>query len=49
MERAAAIAPGEIFSPKYTLESCQAFYLLSIAQQGSGLRNESHVCTRYEA
>ncbi|SCB65435.1 unnamed protein product [Fusarium graminearum] len=43
MERAAAIAPGEIFSPKYTLESCQAFYLLSIAQQGSGLRNESHM------
>jgi hypothetical protein len=48
MERAAAIAPSEIFVPRYTLESCQAFYLLSIAQQGSGLRNESHVCTRYE-
>jgi hypothetical protein len=43
MERAAAIAPSEIFAPRYTLESCQAFYLLSIAQQGSGLRNESHM------
>ncbi|RBR17055.1 uncharacterized protein FIESC28_06557 [Fusarium coffeatum] len=43
MERAAAIAPSEIFVSKYTLESCQAFYLLSIAQQGSGIRNESHM------
>ena len=46
MERAAAIAPSEIFVSKYTLESCQAFYLLSIAQQGSGIRNESHVCSK---
>ncbi|KAM0562750.1 hypothetical protein ACHAPJ_001590 [Fusarium lateritium] len=43
MERAAAIARNEIYSsPQDTLERCQAFYLLSIAQQGSGLRNDSH-------
>ncbi|KAF4957879.1 hypothetical protein FSARC_11143 [Fusarium sarcochroum] len=44
MERAAALARNEIYSsPQNTLERCQAFYLLSIAQQGSGLRDESHM------
>ncbi|KAF4454134.1 hypothetical protein F53441_3320 [Fusarium austroafricanum] len=41
MERATAISPGKIYSNM--LEDCQAFYLLSIAQQGSGLRNESYM------
>lgn len=43
MERAASIAIGEVYQEP-TLERCQAFYLLSIAQQGSGLRNKSYVC-----
>ncbi|RKK67881.1 hypothetical protein BFJ69_g14099 [Fusarium oxysporum] len=42
MERATGIALGEIFPTKNTLENCQAFYLLSIAQQGNGLKDESH-------
>lgn len=43
MKRATEIALGEIFPTKNTLENCQAFYLLSIAQQGNGLKDESHV------
>ncbi|KAK5991111.1 hypothetical protein PT974_09389 [Cladobotryum mycophilum] len=42
MERASSIAVGEIYQEP-TLERCQAFYLLSIAQQGSGLRNKSYI------
>ena len=42
MERASSIAIGEVYQEP-TLERCQAFYLLSIAQQGSGLRNKSYV------
>ncbi|PHH80997.1 hypothetical protein CDD83_3655 [Cordyceps sp. RAO-2017] len=42
MERASDIAIGEIYQEP-TLERCQAFYLLSIAQQGSGLRNKSYI------
>ncbi|OAQ85025.1 chitinase 1 precursor [Purpureocillium lilacinum] len=42
MERAASIAIGEVYQEP-TLERCQAFYLLSIAQQGSGLRNKSYI------
>ena len=43
MERAAAMAPEELYLEP-TLERCQAFFLLSIAQQGNGIRNQSHVC-----
>ncbi|KAF5233517.1 hypothetical protein FANTH_12524 [Fusarium anthophilum] len=42
MKRATESALGEIFPTKNTLENCQAFYLLSIAQQGIGLKDESH-------
>lgn len=42
MDRAAGIAIGEVYQEP-TLERCQAFYLLSIAQQGSALRNKSYV------
>ncbi|KAF4124474.1 Fungal specific transcription factor domain [Geosmithia morbida] len=42
MERAATMAVGEIYQ-KPTLERCQAFYLLSISQQGNGLGNKSHI------
>ncbi|CAM1506366.1 Fc.00g060070.m01.CDS01 [Cosmosporella sp. VM-42] len=42
MERAARLAHDEIYQEP-TLERCQAFYLLSIAQQGSGLRNKSYI------
>ncbi|KAM4065330.1 fungal specific transcription factor [Hirsutella rhossiliensis] len=42
MERASDIAIGEVYQEP-TLERCQAFYLLSIAQQGSGLRNKSYI------
>ncbi|KJZ72576.1 hypothetical protein HIM_08100 [Hirsutella minnesotensis 3608] len=42
MERASAIAVGDVYQEP-TLERCQAFYLLSIAQQGSGLRNKSYI------
>ncbi|KAF5021736.1 hypothetical protein F66182_6237 [Fusarium sp. NRRL 66182] len=43
MDRAEAIARDEINKQPITLERCQAFYLLSIAQQGSGLGNQSHM------
>lgn len=42
MERASSIAFEEVYQEP-TLERCQAFYLLSIAQQGSGERNKSYV------
>lgn len=42
MERASETAVGEVYQEP-TLERCQAFYLLSIAQQGSGLKNKSYV------
>ncbi|KAM6533143.1 hypothetical protein FALCPG4_006159 [Fusarium falciforme] len=42
MERATNLAYGELYQEP-TLERCQAFYLLSIAQQGSGLRNKSYI------
>lgn len=42
MERASSIAFEEVYQEP-TLERCQAFYLLSIAQQGSGERNRSYV------
>ncbi|KAM5348792.1 hypothetical protein ACJ41O_008615 [Fusarium nematophilum] len=42
MERAAHLAYGELYEEP-TLERCQAFYLLSIAQQGSGWRNKSYI------
>lgn len=40
--RASALALHEIYEEP-TLERCQAFYLLSIAQQGSGDSNKSYV------
>lgn len=43
MERASAVALTELYEVP-SLERCQAFYLLSIAQQGSGLKNKSYVC-----
>ncbi|KAM0283729.1 hypothetical protein ACHAQH_002318 [Verticillium albo-atrum] len=42
MERASALALNELYQEP-TLERCQAFYLLSIAQQGSGWRNRSYI------
>jgi hypothetical protein len=42
MERASNLAIGEIYQEP-SLERCQAFYLLSIAQQGSGIRNKSFI------
>ncbi|KPM34051.1 hypothetical protein AK830_g12522 [Neonectria ditissima] len=42
MERASQLGFGEIYREP-TLERCQGFYLLSIAQQGSGLRNMSYI------
>ncbi|KAJ6786287.1 hypothetical protein PWT90_00827 [Aphanocladium album] len=42
MERASGMTLAEIYAEP-TLERCQAFYLLSIAQQGSGLRNKSYI------
>jgi len=42
MERASALAQSEVYKEP-TLERCQAFYLLSIAQQGSGLKHRSSV------
>ncbi|KAM0328841.1 hypothetical protein ACHAQA_005257 [Verticillium albo-atrum] len=42
MERASALALRELYEEP-TLERCQAFYLLSIAQQGSGWRNRSYI------
>lgn len=43
MERAEQLALSKIYDQP-SLESCQAFYLLSIAQQGSGWKNSSYVC-----
>lgn len=42
MERANVLALSELYQEP-TLERCQAFYLLSLAQQGSGMRNMSYV------
>lgn len=42
MERASAIAQEQVYAEP-SLERCQAFYLLSIAQHGSGWRNHSYV------
>lgn len=42
MERASAVALGELYEPP-NLERCQAFYLLSIAQQGSRDQNKSYL------
>lgn len=42
MDRANAIALKELYQEP-TLERCQGFYLLSLAQQGSGMRNRSYV------
>ncbi|TWU75141.1 hypothetical protein ED733_003197 [Metarhizium rileyi] len=42
MERASSIALEEVYQEP-TLERCQAYYLLSIAQQGSGERNKSYI------
>ncbi|KAK4189216.1 hypothetical protein QBC35DRAFT_380927 [Podospora australis] len=40
MESATAMAVGEVYEEP-NLERCQAFYLLSIAQQGSGIKHHS--------
>lgn len=42
MEHAQRLAITKIYDP--SLETCQAFYLLSISQQGSGWKNPSYVC-----
>jgi hypothetical protein len=42
MERSSALAQNELYKEP-TLERCQGFYLLSIAQQGSGMRHKSSV------
>jgi hypothetical protein len=42
MERASKLACSKLYGTP-TLEICQAFYLLSIAQQGSALKNPSSV------
>lgn len=42
MERASVVALSELYREP-SLERCQAFYLLSIAQQGSGWKNRSFV------
>ncbi|KAK4043803.1 hypothetical protein C8A01DRAFT_12763 [Parachaetomium inaequale] len=42
MERASALAQNELYREP-ALERCQAFYLLSIAQQGSGLKHRSSI------
>lgn len=42
MDRASAVALSELYQTP-SLERCQAFYLLSIAQQGSGLKNRSYI------
>jgi hypothetical protein len=42
MERASAVALNELYKEP-DLERCQGFYLLSIAQQGSGLKSQSSV------
>ncbi|KAL2255295.1 hypothetical protein VTK26DRAFT_3666 [Humicola hyalothermophila] len=42
MERAAAVAQHELYKDP-SLERCQSFYLLSIAQQGSGMKHRSSI------
>lgn len=42
MDRASAVALSELYETP-NLERCQAFYLLSIAQQGNGYKNKSYV------
>lgn len=42
LERAQRIAEREVFADP-VLERCQAYYVLSMAQQGGGLRHDSHV------
>lgn len=42
MDRASAVALSELYQTP-SLERCQAFYLLSIAQQGSGYKNKSYI------
>lgn len=42
MDRASTVALTELYQEP-TLSRCQAFYLLSLAQQGSGYRNKSYV------
>ncbi|KAI7784670.1 hypothetical protein LA080_009607 [Diaporthe eres] len=42
MDRATAVALSELYQVP-SLERCQAFYLLSIAQQGSGMKNKSYI------
>lgn len=44
MNRASAMALTELYEEP-TLARCQAFYLLSLAQQGSGYKNKSYVWT----
>lgn len=46
MERASAVAQAELYKEP-SLERCQGFYLLSIAQQGSGMKHRSSVSRRY--
>ncbi|KAK4133360.1 hypothetical protein BT67DRAFT_462911 [Trichocladium antarcticum] len=42
MERASVLAQHEVYKDP-SLERCQAFYLLSIAQQGSGMKHRSSI------
>lgn len=42
MKKAQRLAVDELYQQP-TLERCQAFYLLSIAEQGSGKSNTSYV------
>ncbi|KAK4242014.1 hypothetical protein C8A03DRAFT_11752 [Achaetomium macrosporum] len=42
MARASVLAQNELYQEP-TLERCQAFYLLSIAQQGSGMKHRSSI------
>ena len=42
MERSSALAQNELYKEP-TLERCQGFYLLGVAQQGSGMRHKSSV------
>lgn len=46
MERAQKIADREVYAESL-LERCQAYYVLSMAQQGEGLRHESHVSLKH--
>ena len=45
MDRAQRIAEKEVYAEPL-LERCQAYYVLSMAQQGDGLRKDSHVSPR---